>query len=178
MKNYIVAVLALGVGLGLALNLPAAAGKGKSACAEDVAKFCKDVKPGKGNIASCLKEHEKEVSQACKDHKAKAGEKRGMRGWKAGKRGGGDKAWTSAYGKGFTAGFKRGYGLRGAGAKGKRGDRSKVCAADVEKLCKDVKPGEGRARDCLIKNMGKLSEDCKARTEKVKTRLETKGKKI
>jgi hypothetical protein len=183
MKNYIIAVLALSGGLGLALSLPATAEKGKGPCAEDVAKFCKDVKPGKGNIAACLKEHEKELSKACSERKAKAGEKRGNRGDKAGKRGG-DKAWTSAYGKGFTAGFKRGYGMQGdkpgkRGARaGKRGDKNNVCAADTQKLCKDVKPGEGRVRDCLIKNAGKLSDDCKARTEKMKVKLEEKGKKV
>lgn len=36
-------------------------------CAEDIAKFCKDVKPGKGGIAKCLKQHEGELSGGCKD---------------------------------------------------------------------------------------------------------------
>jgi hypothetical protein len=35
-------------------------------CADDISKFCKDVKPGGGRIASCLKEHEKDLSPACK----------------------------------------------------------------------------------------------------------------
>ena len=35
-------------------------------CADDVSKFCKDVKPGGGRIANCLKEHEKDLSPACK----------------------------------------------------------------------------------------------------------------
>lgn len=186
MKNYIIAVLALSGGLGLALSLPAAAEKGKGPCAADAAKFCKDVKPGEGRVAACLKEHEKELSKACVDQKAKAAEKRAMKGKKEGRRGGPDKVWAGAYGQGFAAGFKRGYGLRGEGRKdGKRGANAKnkrdghaVCAADTEKFCKDVKPGDGRMRDCLIKNVGKLSEGCKARTEKVKTRLEEKGKKV
>lgn len=35
-------------------------------CAEDIAKLCKDVKPGGGDLARCLKEHEIELSPACK----------------------------------------------------------------------------------------------------------------
>lgn len=38
-------------------------------CADDVAKFCKDVKPGGGRLAKCLKEHENELSSACKSRR-------------------------------------------------------------------------------------------------------------
>jgi hypothetical protein len=37
-------------------------------CADDVAKFCKDVQPGGGAIAKCLKEHANELSPACKEN--------------------------------------------------------------------------------------------------------------
>jgi hypothetical protein len=36
-------------------------------CADDVAKYCKDVQPGEGRIIKCLKEHEKDLSPACKE---------------------------------------------------------------------------------------------------------------
>jgi len=35
-------------------------------CAEDIQKFCKDVQPGGGRIAKCLKEHACDLSPACK----------------------------------------------------------------------------------------------------------------
>lgn len=45
----------------------AEAGRGHGPCADDVAKFCKDVQPGGGRIIECMKEHEKDLSPACKE---------------------------------------------------------------------------------------------------------------
>jgi hypothetical protein len=39
-------------------------------CADDAAKFCKDVQPGQGRIIKCMKEHENELSTGCKQHLA------------------------------------------------------------------------------------------------------------
>lgn len=39
----------------------------KSPCADDAAKYCKDVKPGKGAILNCLKENSEKLSPACKE---------------------------------------------------------------------------------------------------------------
>jgi hypothetical protein len=49
--------------------------KGRNLCAPDIAKYCKDVKQGGGNIAACLKEHEADLSPACKDYIAGLREK-------------------------------------------------------------------------------------------------------
>jgi hypothetical protein len=35
-------------------------------CAPDIAKLCKEVTAGQGNVAKCLKDREKELSPACK----------------------------------------------------------------------------------------------------------------
>ncbi len=35
-------------------------------CADDIAKYCKDVKPGEGRLARCIKENEKQLSPACR----------------------------------------------------------------------------------------------------------------
>jgi Golgi apparatus protein 1 len=47
----------------------------EGACRDDVQKLCADVKPGGGAIADCLKAHDSEVSQACKDNVAEGKEK-------------------------------------------------------------------------------------------------------
>ncbi|QJD29166.1 cysteine rich repeat-containing protein [Methylococcus geothermalis] len=39
----------------------------QAACGADVERLCKDVRPGKGRVANCLKEHHRQVSSACKD---------------------------------------------------------------------------------------------------------------
>ena len=40
----------------------------KEACEQDAKKLCKDTKPGGGRIMQCLKQHEDELSPACKEH--------------------------------------------------------------------------------------------------------------
>jgi len=44
-------------------------------CKADAKKLCKDVQPGEGRIAQCMKEHEKELSPACKANIKKMKEK-------------------------------------------------------------------------------------------------------
>jgi Cysteine rich repeat len=39
----------------------------REACKPDVAKFCSDVKSGGGRVIACMKQHQDELSQPCKD---------------------------------------------------------------------------------------------------------------
>jgi hypothetical protein len=47
----------------------------RSLCADDIAKFCKDVKPGGGRIVKCLKQNEKELSAECREKLTQARKK-------------------------------------------------------------------------------------------------------
>jgi hypothetical protein len=87
-------------------------------CADDIAKFCKDVKPGGGRLVRCLKEHEKELSPSCKARMEEARKK-----------------------------------LKNA---------QQACADDVQKFCKDIKPGQGRIVNCLREHQKDLSPACQA----------------
>jgi hypothetical protein len=67
-KNLFVWVaMALGMTLWFGTDVYAQAG---GPCAEDIAKFCKDVQAGGGRIAQCLKEHQNELSPECKERLA------------------------------------------------------------------------------------------------------------
>lgn len=62
---------------GGAVSAAPAAGQRQGPCSDDAAKFCKDVQPGGGRMARCLKQHEQELSPACKQHVAEV-RKRGQ----------------------------------------------------------------------------------------------------
>jgi len=92
------------------------------ACRSDVTQYCNDVQAGEGRILACLKSHEMELSQACKDYRsAKKGQ-----------------------------------------IKQKLEEFSEACKDDVQKNCSQVKPGKGRVAKCLQKNQASLSDSCKA----------------
>jgi hypothetical protein len=94
----------------------------KGPCNADYEKFCKDVKPGQGEIAKCMKAHENEFSPACRDKIED------------------DKEKSKAF--------------------------IKACKPDADKLCREVKPGNGRKFKCLKQNESLLSAPCKAYFQK------------
>jgi hypothetical protein len=72
MKSWWIALgCAFALGVAQAQDAPPPeGGKGggaREACKPDAEKFCSDVKPGGGRIISCMRQHQDELSQACKD---------------------------------------------------------------------------------------------------------------
>ncbi len=55
----------------LAIAAGASAAERNKPCADDAAKLCEGVQRGEGRVAQCLKEHESELSSACKKNIAK-----------------------------------------------------------------------------------------------------------
>ncbi len=99
---------------------------GTDPCAEDVAKFCKDIQPGGGRIAGCLRTHEKELSPSCKASIEEARKK--VRDWQ------------------------------------------QACTEDVNKFCKDTKPGGGRILRCLEANEKDLGPPCREKLQEARQR--------
>ena len=65
-KPGIVALVIAVAALWMSTSAVSVGAQGQSPSADDVQKFCKDVQPGAGRIARCLKEHEADLSHACK----------------------------------------------------------------------------------------------------------------
>jgi hypothetical protein len=99
-------------------------------CAEEIAKFCKDIEPCKGLLMDCLKEHENELSSTCKAKVEEANKRL-------------EKA-------------------------------QQACAEDIQKFCKDIRPGGGRIAKCLKEHACDLSPACK---EKCAANEEIRGQK-
>jgi len=74
LRSVLPVIVALVVGTWAAAS-DAAQTPGQGPCADDVAKYCKDVQPGGGRIVRCLKQHEQELSPACKQHAAEVKKK-------------------------------------------------------------------------------------------------------
>ncbi|MDA8137082.1 MAG: cysteine rich repeat-containing protein [Desulfobacteraceae bacterium] len=67
--QWLVLVVAfLGLSLWLTPNASAEEKPATHPCSTDVSQFCKDVQPGGGRIAGCLKQHESELTPECKAH--------------------------------------------------------------------------------------------------------------
>ncbi len=62
--------------------------------------------------------------------------------------------------------------ISGAAFAHHKGNHEGACKADVEKFCKDVKPGGGAILKCLNEHSSELSTECKERKMAMKEHVE------
>ena len=80
MKRVNLTIVAAGLlCAGLVFGTGAAAAD-RNACAEDIAKFCRNIEPGIFALMDCLEKHENELSGACKEFEATMGGRGAERG--------------------------------------------------------------------------------------------------
>jgi len=137
-------------------------------CMEDAKRLCPGVQPGQGRIAACLKEHKAEMSAACKARIAEFRE--GAQACEAdaeklcpGTKPGRERSACMREHKEQVSHECREFFAKAMDANADMRAAMRACRADAQKLCKDVKPGEGRVLECLQQHKGELSGDCAAR---------------
>jgi hypothetical protein len=69
----------------------------------------------------------------------------------------------------YFAVFAISFLLVGSSAMAQQGPVAGACAADIKSLCSDVKPGDGRIRDCVKAHFADLSASCKSVLSKART---------
>ncbi len=143
-------------------------------CAEDVRRLCPDVRLGSGRGARCLREHEPELSVACRERlQADALKARRL----VEEFGRACQADVAQYCPAIEPGGGRLLGClaqhqldlssacqaemdRIAKARERVDAFRKACRADVERLCKGVAPEAGALVACLEANQASLSSEC------------------
>lgn len=149
----------------LGLTMVQAEEHGKpGACRSDAQKFCKDIQPGGGRIALCLKQHESELSSGCRERIVEAQEEGKELG-----------AACKPDAEKLCQGVQPGRGRVASCLKQHQDQlsgecREKIaeaqsrhpCMKDAERLCKGVQPGEGRIMQCLHEHEAELSAQCRA----------------
>jgi len=145
--------------------LPAqAADQEHGACRADVQKFCKDVRPGGGAMARCLKRRESELSSACRERMAEGRQQAeefadackadADKLCKQVQPGGGRTLRCLTANKDQLSALCR--------EKIAQAKHRHPCMADIGRLCKNVQPGEGRIDQCLRQHPGELTGACKS----------------
>jgi cysteine rich repeat protein len=137
------------------------------ACQPDVERLCAGITKGGGRIAACLKANEAQVSPACKAELASVRRVVKEVGEVCAddiqslcadvKPGGGEvlRCLNASYFS-LTPGCQEVV----RGAREKAAEFQKACGKDAKKLCKGIRPGQGRVLACLESRKAELSPAC------------------
>jgi len=168
----------LAVALGLTAPARADEAGKRGPCRADVEKFCQDVKPGGGRLVDCLKAHENDLSAECKAAGQKAHERfaQARKDFESACDQDRQKLCKDAKpGREMMECFRQHNDQLSDSCKSmiqehrqrfmqshpKMAAAIKACRDDQRKFCKDVKPGEGRIRDCMKQHESELSDACR-----------------
>jgi len=170
-----VRTLLLSLGL-VSLNGLVSAARADDACAGDRERLCKEARGFRAR-AACMKEHEGELSEACKAQRAQVKEAveevreecrpdadRLCKGIEPGR--GRIHACLKSHREELSAGCKQAI----ANVRELRESIHPGCRPDVEKLCQGIAPGGGRVLACLRSHEAELSPACKAHVDRAEKR--------
>ncbi len=135
-------------------------------CAQFIHQFCGEIQPGQGRIIMCLKQHAANLSPQCLDdlqtpHHNNPGP--GQEPYRQQFNGPGQQG-GEGYGQ-FRQGQGQGQHM-GGGPGGQGGpppqhnNPLQQCHNDINYLCPNVQPGEGRIVQCLQQHANNLSQEC------------------
>ena len=145
-------------------------------CADEVRRLCPEVKPGSARVVSCLRQHEPDLSVACRERlEADAFKARRL----VEEFGTACRTDIDQYCPSIEPGGGRVVGClaqhhpelssscqaemnRLADARERVSVLKTACRADVERLCKGVPPQAGPLLECLQANEANLSSECSA----------------
>jgi len=149
-------------------------------CQEDIETFCQGVVPGSGRLDRCLREHQEEISQECRE--VRLGIRDKVYGFVdacaedvkrlCGNVAGGDARIARCL-KAHEAELSPVCRDRADALKELMG-KGNPCYADQERFCGNVVPGEGRILECMLEYRPDLSEGCNAYIEDTLLRVKEK----
>lgn len=141
-----------------------------ASCDADIKKHCKGVKAGGGRIKACLDNHVDELTEGCK--KLRGDQQVYVNAFKAACQADIDKHCPNVEpGKGRRlACLDNRWSLVSEGCRSvideeveQRMIAAGPCASDIQKVCKETVPGDGRVRQCLKDHGKDLNPACRDR---------------
>jgi len=158
----IIGTLAVGVTSGATATRTQPRSSVKPPCQDDVATFCKGIKPGNGAIAKCLQDNEDKLSDKCKTEFQKIPPCRaGAEKFCSGKHGLQLRDCVKQHRADVVATCKAANTI--GKVSGKERQIFPFCIADAKKFCKQyAHPTDLGVNDCLASHKSDLSGACKA----------------